>query len=231
MGKSSKWLKILSVASLVCLGAITAKADTFSATAVTPSGGNLGGAEFTANVYFLDNNPASNPFGLTGSNCGSPAPAASTCNGNPFSAHGFTIGAFPGQAATVIFGDSATPGFDLLGSTLDGVAITGATSLFTGPDSSPTMTVGSSVFYTSGTYFDNGACNGNSGGLCSGPSDTVKLTYVEDVSGLAVFTLTDTSFDYVFSIPTNTPEPSSLLMLGSGVLGLLGMGIRRKVKA
>jgi len=230
MGKSSKWLKILSVASLVCIGAFSAKADVFTATAVSPSGGNVGGAQFTANVYFLDNNPASNPFGLTASNCGSPAPAPSTCNGNPFSAHGFTIGAFPGQAATVIFGDSATPGFDLLGGQLDGVAIGGTGTLLSGPDSTPTMTIGSAVFYSSGAYWDNGACNGTASG-CNSSATPVKLTYVEDFNGLAVFTLTDTSFDYVFSIPVNSPEPSSLLMLGSGVLGLLGMGIRRKVKA
>jgi hypothetical protein len=227
MGKS-KWFKVLSVATLVCFGAIAAKADTFSATAVAASGGNVGGAEFTANVYFLNANPASNPFGLTGSNCGSLG--SDTCNGNPFSAHGFTIGAFPGQSATVIFGNSTTPGFALLGGTLDGVAVTGTSSLYTGPDNAPTMTVGSSVFYQSGAYFDNGACNGTAAG-CNNSPTPVKLTYVEDINGMAVFTLTDTSFDYVFSIPTSTPEPSSLLMLGSGVLGLLGMGFRRKVKA
>jgi hypothetical protein len=27
---------------------------------------------------------------------------------------------------------------------------------------------------------------------------------------------------------TSTPEPSSLLMLGSGLLGLMGLGFRRK---
>jgi len=53
-------------------------------------------------------------------------------------------------------------------------------------------------------------------------SGTGFLTY----DGSNTWTLTDNSFAVTFTTPT--PEPSSLLMLGSGLLGLMGMGFRRK---
>lgn len=49
------------------------------------------------------------------------------------------------------------------------------------------------------------------------------LTY----DGSNTWTLTDNSFALTFTT-TSTPEPSSLLMLGSGLLGLMGLGFRRK---
>ena len=49
------------------------------------------------------------------------------------------------------------------------------------------------------------------------------LTY----DGSNTWTVTDNSFAVMFTT-TSTPEPSSLLMLGSGLLGLMGLGFRRK---
>jgi hypothetical protein len=83
-----------------------------------------------------------------------------------------------------------------------------------GADGSLTFVIGS---VNSNLLADFGAVGGNSYG---GSVSTA-------LSGSSVVSLTMGSSDVLV---TPTPEPSSLLMLGSGLLGLIGLG-RRKLAA
>jgi hypothetical protein len=63
------------------------------------------------------------------------------------------------------------------------------------------------------------------------PTDLVSISAVGDV-----FTVQSDSISFTFTLPTSTtttitptPEPSNLLMLGSGLLGLLGVGLYRNL--
>jgi PEP-CTERM motif len=212
MEKSTGLLvKCLVLAALLFIGtAYSAKADTFSATA------NGNGSKFTGvNVYWLDNHASSNPFGLT-------IACSNGCNADPFT----TGGPPPFGVGTVVFWDSGFsggPGFLLSGIAGDSVSIDGGGStLFTGTESNPTFGTTAAntteTYTTNATGFTSGIC---AAGLCNSypAAGSITLTY----EGNGIFEVTDTSLNYVFSLaPTATPEPSSLLMLGSGLLGLLG---------
>jgi hypothetical protein len=93
--------------------------------------------------------------------------------------------------------------------------------IFTGPTSAPVVTGTSFTFNSaSDSICDGGACN-----TTGDPNDIVKITLASPDQ----FTITSASINMSFTLgPTTTPEPSSLLMLGSGVLGLFGFGLRRK---
>ena len=69
---------------------------------------------------------------------------------------------------------------------------------------------------------------GNGG---NNPTDGSSLTdtFALISTGSGNFDINSASIDLKFALPeTSTPEPSSLLMLGSGLLGLLGLGLRRR---
>jgi hypothetical protein len=62
------------------------------------------------------------------------------------------------------------------------------------------------------------------------PTDASSIadTFALISTGSGNFDINSASLDLKFAFPeTSTPEPSSLLMLGSGLLGLLGLGWRR----
>jgi hypothetical protein len=80
------------------------------------------------------------------------------------------------------------------------------------------------VGFSSSSDFVQGGTGGNHGG---DPADTFALI----TSGGGNFDVNSASIDLKFNLTpgtTTTPEPSSLLMLGSGLLGLLGFGFRRR---
>ena len=197
--------KFAVVVLLLSCGAAV-RADSFTATSSSP-----GSSTFSnINVYYLNTQASSNPFGLT-------IPCSSGCNPNPF-----TTGTPPSGIETVTLFDtthSGGAGFSISGITADQVTAMGSASIFMGTDANPNVTVGASISDT-GTICAASACNG--------PSSPITLTY----KGSGIFEVTDTSLNYVFSLSnstTSTPEPSTLLLLGSGLLGLVGLGVRRKI--
>jgi hypothetical protein len=138
---------------------------------------------------------------------------------------------------TVLLWTSATSGtesfeVECTSNCTDGTNLFGnGVSLFGGPflissTSSPVVTSG--VFsYTgtgSGTLADS---------ICAAQSCQTQpiggVTVTESAGGN--FDVQSLSLNFSFTLgtqTTSTPEPSSLLMLGSGLLGLMGFGFRRK---
>ena len=105
-----------------------------------------------------------------------------------------------------------------IGNTLTGLTIGGT-------NAAPTITSGATGAYNAPldqlctlNDLDNfNACN-------TGSSPTINVSYI---GGL--FKVTDDSLAFTFTLsPVSSPEPSNLLALGSGLLGLLGFGLRRK---
>jgi len=238
-----RFIKTLTVVLMLCVGmSYVAKADSFTGVGVT------GGVQFTGvDVYDVNTNSASNPFGVTASSC--PGTAPNPCAFNLESTAG--SGAF--EVATVTFfssggfiinpaaaGSNATGSasghtsgtwengtapassiFTATGTTLGG--LTAGTSETANPSTIPAMFCANQQSSTTGWCF-----NGND----QGGVGTLQYLGNTDPKGISgVFTATDNSEEVVFALtsaPTSTPEPSSLLMLGVGLLGLMGLGLRRK---
>ncbi len=210
MGKRSNFLKWAGLALVMALGlAHSVKADGFTGTTFTD-----------VSVYYVGGpSDPGNPFGLT-NNCGcaNPDPAGA---GTPFelatvtfTANGISVVPTPtstGFIQAILTGGTSTAQYSVAGGNL--TADLGTLMDF-GAQTSP-----------------NGWCSGYpiSNQSCPISDSGAGLAYVSTASG-NVFTLTDTSLALAFQLgpSTNTPEPSSLMMLGSGLLGLMGFGFRRK---
>jgi hypothetical protein len=209
-----KLIKSIALVSMLCLGlTYAAKADSI------PVSGSATSDVFTGVDVFSVTNSL-NPFGVTPSVCPGTAPA--TCNQSEFGG-GFEV-------ATVTFGTGGafsitetTPGGGHTVSVVGATPLTtisgycaAATSIFTPGASALTVGAGTECTSSSGSSW---TVNGNSQG------GAAILTYL----GNGVFSAVDNSIEIAFQLTTtSTPEPSSLLMLGSGILGLMGLGFRRK---
>jgi len=203
-----KFLKVsILAAGLLCLGVLqSAKADTvsFTVTVTNATGGPCIGIATCAQTILGvgGSETATATFTSGGGFSLTETSAALGAGGSAVSATLST----PLEALTSGFGpvlcSSATPNFTVVGTTLTPVA----TSPINAECSASTAFTfpGSALLPQSGAGF----LTSNGGG---------------------VWTLTDNSFALKFTVtPTSTPEPSSLLMLGSGLLGLIGFGLRRK---
>jgi hypothetical protein len=221
-----KFIKTLAVALMLFGTSCAAKADSFTGTAGT------GSVVFTGiDVYDVNSNAASNPFGLTQTTCPGGGPCGSNLGGGFevasitfFSNGGFVIR----NTANAANGNSegawengtapSTSIFSVSGSTLG--SLTAHTSETANPSSFPTAFC-PSVPTPVGWCFNGIDQGGNS-----------VLTYLGTVNGFSgVFTASDNSVEVAFNLTpavVTTPEPSSLLMLGSGLLGLMGLGLRRR---
>jgi hypothetical protein len=122
--------------------------------------------------------------------------------------------------------DSLGPGGSTVNASLDASGLEaltsggGATICTSG---TPNFTV-SGTTLTPGTGSECSSATTFSGSGFASQTGGGFLTY----DGGNTWTLTDNSFAVTFTTtPTSTPEPSSLLMLGSGLLGLMGLGFRR----
>lgn len=219
MGKS---MKTLAVALVLCFGmSYVAKADSFTGV------GGSGNVSFAGiDVYDVNSNSASNPFGLIQVTCPGGAPCGADLGGGFevatitfFSDGGFVIrntanAADGNSEGAWENGTAPSPSiFSVSGNTLGSLAA--VTSEIASPSAFP------SAFCPSVPTPTGWCFNGNDQGGGS------VLTYQGTVKGISgVFTASDNSEEVAFSLPT--PEPSSLLMLGSGLLGLMGLGFRRK---
>jgi hypothetical protein len=219
MGKLSKISQGLAVAGLFCLGSLqVAKADTLPAgpvyTGVTISyvGTNLPSTVYGNGVPVTETVTFSNIGGNVGIQIGS-YPASVPGNGDVYYS--------PTQCNTGVPNcllPTSSPYFAFIsatGLTIGGTNAAPTVSNGTGSSSGTT----NQICVLNNTVPPNfNSCNTNQG--------TTTLTYLN-----GLFTLTDQSLAFSFTLPTSTtstPEPSSLLALGSGLLGLLGYGFRRK---
>jgi hypothetical protein len=202
-----------AAALLLCFGVSSvAKADSFT--------GTIAGSNVTfsgVDVYDVNSSASSNPFGITRTIC----PGGAACGSNL--GGGFEI-------ATIIF--TSTGGFIINPSSnasnghsegaWENTAPT--TSIFS--VSGSTLTVGTGSQSNSASSFGSvPSCPSGGTGWCFNGNDQnggSVLTYL----GNGVFTASDNSEEVAFSL--NAPEPSSLMMLGAGLLGLMGLGLRRK---
>lgn len=216
-------LKSVAVRGFLALGiccltmAVASKADT-----LTPSSfaSDTSATFDNVQIYYVDANPSANPWGIV-STC------PSGCNANPLGSDSST----PFTTENITFRDStgsATAGLDVTGGVFT-IHSYGSTSLFTsGTDSAPQITGTAKTTlatYTAATdsFCANAACN-NGGD----PAIVVGLSQIAP----DVFTVTSSSLEIAFSLgsgpATSTPEPSSLLMLGSGLFGMLGLGLGKR---
>jgi hypothetical protein len=127
---------------------------------------------------------------------------------------------------------SALPGYNM--------SFNIGTSSFTNADINTTISAVLVVIYGGGTqfYFDNTGTFGSHGGSLDfdGPSGSY-LTTEPNYYGpapLDLYQAVDSAGNSYFGVyqttPVATPEPSSLLLLGSGLLGIVG-AVRRKLRA
>jgi len=207
-----KFTKILAVASVLCLGFVgAAKADTF-----TPGGASTATQDIFTGVAIFNLTTTTTIGGQT---IVPSCPGAIPCNAIFGGSETATLNFFSGGGFTLV--ETAPPSSGSITNANQNTALTtkagvcaAATSIFTTSASVFTVTAGTECT-TAGTFVVAG--NSQAGGAI--------LKYF----GNGVFSLTDDSFELAFQLPTtSTPEPSSLLMLGSGLLGLMGLGLRRK---
>jgi len=222
--KMRKFTKTLILAFGLCFAiSYAAKADSFTGTPGT------GSVTFTGvDVYDVNSNSASNPYGLTQVTC--PGGACGANLGGNFEVASIT---FFSDGGFVIRNTANAPNGDSEGAWENGTAP--GTSIFTVSGA----TLGSLVAHTSETAnpssFPMAFCPSVSTptGWCFNGTDQggdSVLTYQGTVNGISgVFTASDNSEEVAFNLTSiSSPEPSSLLMLGSGLLGLFGLGFRRK---
>jgi len=219
MARVSKYsVFILLVATMLFVAISAASADT-----LTPSSfvANTSATFNSVSVYYVDANPLANPWGLT-----STCPVG--CNVNPIGSDGST----PSTVETIVLRDTGTPtsaGLDVTGGIFT-VHLFGSNSIFTpGTDSAPVVsnTKGTSVSYSSSldSFCAMSACN-------NGTDPTVPFMLAQVAPD--VFTATSNSLEIAFSLTSgtvSTPEPSVVLMLGMGLLGLMGFRAWPKKKA
>jgi len=222
MGKLAKFSQGLAVAGLLCLGSLQAtKADTLTYSTTITYGGTNPTSDFYNNaVPVTENVVISNIGGVVNIQIGT-APPAGVTNGdiqfNP-------PPEFCSQVTPVTCLSTSSPFYAFVsttGSTLTGLTIGGTAA-------NPIISNGATGSYNgtydqlcglgsvSGVEYPNNSCN-------TGSNPTVDVSY-----SAGILTVSDDSIAYSFALPTSTPEPSSLLSLGSGLLGLLGFGFRRK---
>jgi len=120
-----------------------------------------------------------------------------------------------------------TSGCGTSGSTANSASLYGPPAVFTGSTTAPDISSTAVIPFTNTLDKVNDGGAGNSG---SDPGDNFNLVSL----GLGNFDINSASINLTFTLPTGStpppsvPEPSSLLMLGSGLLGLMGFGLRRQ---
>ena len=105
--------------------------------------------------------------------------------------------------------------------------------VFTGSTTSPTLSTTTITFNDNtddyvgvGPYGENGPGSAGYGNV-----NDVWTVVIGGSGTSATINILAASLDLSFTLPgatTSTPEPSSLLMLGSGLMGLAGFGWRRR---
>lgn len=214
-----KWIKTLVVASVLCLGlSYAAKADSIATGTGSATSDTFTGVDIYAVTTTL------NPFGVTPIVCPG---TGSACNQNVY---GTSAPIF--EVATVTFNSGG--GYTITETSPSGagdtVNVNQATALTADPGYC--ASAGPAIFTTGAAALTVSAgTECTSAGTFVVDSNSQAGGSVLSYLGNGVFSVTDNSFQVAFQLTpgtTSTPEPSSLLMLGSGLLGLMGMGLRRK---
>jgi len=217
MGKFSSFSKCLAVAGLLCLGSVQAsKADTIGpySTLITFTGNTITNPVYAPSATELVTITNVGVAGGVGIQIG---PLTTPNAGNGDDCYG-------GSSCSTLLPTSAPFYVNLL--PLTGGLVIGGTA------ASPTISTQTNTQYNA--MFDQicALAAGDTGQYCNTNNTvTTTTTLVSYNSGTGLINLSNASLgvNFSFSVPTvSTPEPSSLLTLGSGLLGLLGFGLRRK---
>jgi hypothetical protein len=240
MRRTNSLLRLLFTAlGFLCLGAcIPMRADTLTPTSFSGTTATFNGVTIT----YTGTNPVTDVFG----NNGSTASAVESISflGIGTTLVGIQIGTLPSSSAgngDAMFNEcsgssclgTTTPFYATfvptgpMGGTFSGLQVGG-------PASAPTVTGSLAGEYDAPNdqaCYLNSLDDFNTCNTGSDPTDLVSISTVGDV-----FTVQSASISFTFALPTSTtttitptPEPSNLLMLGSGLLGLLGVGLYRSL--